>query len=366
VKRKSQAAPGDGVPLPGDASRTDLPDRVDGADGAPEAAPAPEAPRSPKLVADLPLTVAGARVLLEQLERIEAHEAGARSGDDPEDVHRMRVATRRLRAARRVFGPALADADPALDGPTLERANAELKALADALGRVRDLDVFVAALREHVEAAPAGDRAALDAMIAGRERERDAAQADLRALLDGGAIDFLRHDFHRTLEALAEPASAPAGKRRRERTVRRAAPRLIARALRRLEKGAADLLAPTSSELHARRIKAKRARYTAEFFAPAFGDALAGPVARLTAVQDALGELHDADVAVGALLGRIEAQPGAAARAADAAPLARLVARYLEQRDADLRTFRERWAALPGPRQLRRLLAGKVPPARKG
>jgi CHAD domain len=156
VRRKSQAAPGDGVPLPGDASRTDLPDRVDGADGAPEAAPAAPAapaPRSPKLVADLPLAVAGARVMLEQLERIEAHQAGARSGDDPEDVHRMRVATRRLRAARRVFGPALADASPALDGSTLERANAELKALADALGRVRDLDVFAAALREHVEAA---------------------------------------------------------------------------------------------------------------------------------------------------------------------------------------------------------------------
>jgi CHAD domain-containing protein len=195
-------------------------------------------------------------------------------------------------------------------------------------------------------------------MIADRERERDAAQADLRALLDGGAIDFLRHDFHRTLEALAEPASAPAGKRRRKRTVRRAAPRLIARALRRLEKDEEDLLAPSSSELHQRRIRTKRARYACEFFAPAFGDALDEPVARLTALQDILGETHDADVAVGALLGAIEGVSADPARAQDAGAIARLAARYAAERDAGLPTFRERWRARPRPGRLRRALKG--------
>jgi CHAD domain-containing protein len=358
VKRKSRAAPSDGGPPHGDASPTDLPDRADGGDGAPEAAPAAPAARSPKLVADLPLAVAGARVMLEQLERIEAHEAGARSGDDPEDVHRMRVATRRLRAARRVFGPALADASPALDGPTLERATAELRVLADALGRVRDLDVFAAALRRHAEAAPAGDRAALDAMIADRERERDAAQADLRALLDGGAIDFLRHDFHGVLTVLAQQEGESAGKRARKRTVRRAAPRLIARALRRLEKDEDDLLAPASSELHERRIRAKRARYACEFFAPAFGDVLDEPVARLTALQDTLGKIHDADVAVGPLLGAIEGVSADPARARDAGAIARLAARYVAERDAGLPTFRERWRARPRPGRRRRALKG--------
>jgi CHAD domain-containing protein len=314
------------------------------------------ASRSPEFVADLPLAVAGARVVLEHLERIEAHEAGARSGGDPEDVHRMRAATRRPRAARRDFGPAMADASPALDGPTLQRAHAELKALHDALGRVRDLDVFVAALREHVEETPAGDRAALDAMIA--DRERDAAQADLHALLDGGAIDFLRHDFHRTLEALAEPAREPSGTRSRKRAVRRAAPRLIARALRRLETGEEDLLASTSSELHARRIRAKRARYACEFFAPASGDVLDEPVARLTALQDSLGEIHDADVAVGALLGAIEGVSADPARAQDAGAIARLAARYAAERGAGLPTFRERWWARPRPGRRRRALKG--------
>jgi CHAD domain-containing protein len=303
----------------------------------------------------LTLPAAGARVMLEQLERIEAHEQGARGGKDPEDVHRMRVATRRLRAARRVFREALAGA---ID---LERANTELKALATALGRARDLDVFAAALRRHARTAPPADRPALKAMIADLQRQKAIAQEELQRFLDEGALAYLRSELHGQLQAVAERGVG----RKRER-VKRTAPRLIERALRRLYRDQERLLAPTSTELHARRILAKRARYTAEFFAPAFGDALDESIARLTAVQDTLGEIHDADVAVGALLGRIEAQGGGAARAADAAPLARLVARYLEQRDAALLAVRERWAALPGPRQVRRLLAGKVTPAGKG
>jgi CHAD domain-containing protein len=293
--------------------------------------------------------------MLEQLQRIEAHEQGARVGKDPEDVHRMRVATRRLRAARRVFREALAGA---ID---LERANAELKALATVLGRARDLDVFAAALRRHARAAPPADRPALKAMIADLQRQKATAQEELQRFLDEGALTYLRSELHGQLQAVAEMGAG----RKRER-VQRTAPRLIERALRRLCRDQGSLLAPTSAELHERRILAKRARYTAEFFAPAFGDVLDESIARLTEVQDTLGEVHDADVAVGALLGRIEAQTGDAARAADAAPLARLVARYLEQRDADLLTFRERWAALPSPRQVRRLLAGKVTLARKG
>ncbi|MGH2353419.1 MAG: CHAD domain-containing protein, partial [Chloroflexota bacterium] len=112
--------------------------------------------------------------MLAQLERILEHEPGARHGDDPEDVHKMRVASRRLRAARRVFRPALAG------GIDLERANDELKTLATALGRVRDPDVFADALRRHAREAPEGDQPALERLVEARERARAAAQADLR------------------------------------------------------------------------------------------------------------------------------------------------------------------------------------------
>jgi CHAD domain-containing protein len=334
---------------------------------SPPGAPAPpeppeEGPAAPPVAAgasptqdgaafgDLSVAVAGARLMLEQLDRLEAHERGARSGADPEDVHRMRVATRRLRAARRVFRGALTAA-PDLD---LERANGELRALATALGRVRDLDVFAAAVRRHAKAAPPADRPALQALVADLKKDKRAGQAELRTFLDGEALTYLRGGFR---DALAALAARGAGRKRD--SVARRAPRLIARALRRLYAAPETLLAPASTELHERRILAKRARYAGEFFAPAFGDTLTEPIARLTAVQDVLGEIHDADVATGVLLGRIEEVAGDAARAPEAAPLARLVARYLEQRDADLRTFRERWELLPGAAELKRALRRK-------
>jgi tetratricopeptide (TPR) repeat protein len=111
-------AGGAGGPVPDSAPEEDAGAAPDAPGGVPDGVPFER----------LSLPAAGARVMLEQLQRIEAREPGARGGKDPEDVHRMRVATRRLRAARRVFREALAGA---LD---LERANAELKALATALG----------------------------------------------------------------------------------------------------------------------------------------------------------------------------------------------------------------------------------------
>jgi CHAD domain-containing protein len=310
-------------------------------------APPPQPPTD--VSADLPLAAAGARVMLEQLRRIESFEAGARGGDDPEDVHRMRVATRRLRAARRVF-------KDALDGESLDRANDALKALAAALGRVRDLDVFVAALRELAAEAPEADRPALERLIATHEQTRPEAQAALRALLDGGTVDYLRGEFKQLLETLAAETSARAHSGKGRRPVRRAAPRLIVKALRRLYRDEDDLLAPASTELHERRITAKRARYAGEFFAPAYGDALDEPIAALTAAQDVLGEVHDADVAVAVLLGEIERVARDPDAAPDAGAIARLAARYAAARDAHLTTVRERWRAMPRPKALRRAL----------
>jgi CHAD domain-containing protein len=317
----------------------------------------------------VPLAVAGARVMLEQLERLLKREAGVRRGDDPEDVHQMRVASRRLRAARRVFRKAL-------EGPVdLERANEELRTLARGLGQVRDLDVFGAALRQRAEQADPADRPALERLAATFEEQRDAARAELLSLLDGGALTYLRTEFRAALEAVASgtpaeepPATAdgrgngratgqavPARRMKRQR-VGRTAPRLIARAMQRLRDHRHVLLAPTSSELHEIRIAAKRARYTGEFFAPAFGPSLSDAIKRLTAVQESLGAVHDADVAEETLLRALQEMAPDPQRAPDAGAVSRLIARHREEREAHLQTFREQWRALPRPKHLRREL----------
>ena len=63
----------------------------------------PKVPTSPGIKADDPLGEAGRKVLRMHLARMLNFEAGTRSGEDSEELHRMRVATRRMRAAWRVF-----------------------------------------------------------------------------------------------------------------------------------------------------------------------------------------------------------------------------------------------------------------------
>src|SRR5262245_33846135 len=112
-----------------------------------------------------------------QLEAIRAHDPGTRLGEDAEQLHQMRVATRRvrsiLRAARSMFTP---EAVTAL--------REELGWLGAALGEVRDLDV----MRDHVRAELATlhpqDRAAGRRLLGRLERARGRQREVLLAALD--------------------------------------------------------------------------------------------------------------------------------------------------------------------------------------
>ncbi|HEY0636908.1 MAG TPA: CHAD domain-containing protein, partial [Pseudonocardiaceae bacterium] len=85
------------------------------------------------------------RVALDtRLRAMLAHEAGTRSGVDPEDLHQMRVAVRRTRAVLRA-------ARPLLDRRWADGLRARLGDVGRALGPVRDLDVLLERL--HGEAA---------------------------------------------------------------------------------------------------------------------------------------------------------------------------------------------------------------------
>jgi CHAD domain-containing protein len=256
-----------------------------------------------------------------QLDRLLELEAAVREHADPEAVHRMRVATRRLRAARR-FVPALA------------AAGEPLRELADALGRVRDLDVFIAGLRQ--DAAAAGseeERAAIERIVDARTRERCARHAELVRALDGPAMGEVR--------ALCERLAAAEGPNGR-------APKLIRKSLRRLRRRGRGLRAATGEQLHAVRIAAKRFRYTCEFLAPALRD----EIALATAIQDALGQLHDDQVAVGLLLRHLASANG------EAGAVGRLIELRLQRRDALLTRFQELWDELPSGRAVERRIEG--------
>jgi len=297
-------------------------------------------------VSRLSLGQLGARIMLEQLEQIEKHEPGARAGSDPEELHKMRVATRRLRVAFGVFEEELAKAGVG------ELPVEEAKQVADALGGVRDLDVFIEWLDEQGRNPGSGESgaAAIRHVRADRSARRNEARRRMIETLDGPAPVALGNALTTQLEAIGCASfMVPGDGVRKKDRVARAGKRLLERSRKRLVKRGAGLFAPTMGELHSVRIAAKRFRYTCEFVRPALpvsDAALAAAIERATAVQDTLGELHDAHIAEAALLDdAIGAGMGGDGPAA--AGIAALAKGQRARAEAALLGFREAWEQVP-------------------
>jgi CHAD domain-containing protein len=91
---------------------------------------------------------------------------------DIERLHRMRVASRRLRAALEVF-------EACFPGETHAATLAEVKTLADALGERRDRDVAIAALEDFARGLPAADRPGVASLVATLRAEQATANGKL-------------------------------------------------------------------------------------------------------------------------------------------------------------------------------------------
>jgi CHAD domain-containing protein len=206
-----------------------------------------------------------------------AHDPGTRRGDDPEDLHQLRVATRRLRAFLRAARPLL---DPEWAQPLRE----ELGWLGSHLGPARDLDVMLVRLRDEV-AALDGDAGAAAGLLEELEEERGAAYGDVVATLEGERYYALLD----RLEAASDPPSTgddtPLAK-------------IFAKETKRMRKTFGKLGShPEDDDLHASRIAVKRARYAADLAAHELGGAGEKFVSVAKQLQDILGDHQDAVVA---------------------------------------------------------------------
>ncbi len=232
------------------------------------------------------------------LRQIEGNAAGLIADDDPEWVHQMRVGARRLRAC-------LALARDFVPVHALEPLQAELRWLADALGPVRDLDVFAKQTLPTLSGATNGlpaDRVVQSALRALARRvnvRRTAARTTARA-----AVASPR--FQQLLLAVAAWCATPdlgtaAGSDEREMLAGRArdlGKRLLRGRHRKLAELGGQVADGTPEERHAARIAAKKLRYATEFFATLFPRKRTNAYRKaLTALQDVLGELNDAAVA---------------------------------------------------------------------
>jgi CHAD domain-containing protein len=224
-----------------------------------------------------PPSVALGAALGEQARRLLLHDPGVRLGSDPEDLHQLRVATRRLRAFLRAGRRLL---EPAWSEPLRD----EIGWLGGALGPARDLDVLIDRLV--ADADVIGVHAeGVEGLLQQLEAEREAAR---RVVVGALSSDRYLALLDR-LEHVSEPE--PSGDETSLREIWRAEWRRTRRALDGLDEGSPD------DDLHRGRIRVKRARYAAELAAHELGKDGARFVDAAKRLQDVLGEHQDAVVA---------------------------------------------------------------------
>lgn len=137
----------------------------------------------------------------QQLHEMLMHLHGTRAGDDPEALHDMRVASRRLRAALSVFSQVYPE-------KTFKPLEKQVARVTDALGAVRDADVQIEFMQGKRDAAPESARVGLDAFIDTLSKDRDAERVHLVKALDALEKSRFRKDFDALLAA-ADTAPVP-------------------------------------------------------------------------------------------------------------------------------------------------------------
>ena len=225
------------------------------------------------------------RVLRKQFGIFLAHEPGTRIGEDPEELHDMRVATRRMRAAMKIFEDSL---------PARTRAFREsLKWVAGALGEVRDIDVQLGHLESWVSDAAPEDREPLMALRTVLEEQRAKARKAMLRVLDSRRYAKLIDSFAGFLQK--GPSRRAAGARQ---PIMEAAPGLVRKPYRKVRKLGDPLTEESSAEeFHELRKKGKRLRYALEFLSGIYGEPIQEFIEPLKDLQDVLGDHQDAEVA---------------------------------------------------------------------
>ena len=245
----------------------------------------------------------GVQRLLPLLDAFSKEIEGVKTAQDIEHIHRMRVASRRLRAALPLFASCFPE-------KKYQQWMEEIRKVTRALGEARDTDVQIAFLtklikkrdaRKHADdpdSAPSfrltGDVETI--LLSGLQKKRlklqTAVVSSLENLENSGVIDEMRVFFHNQ-----EMRAKSTRKKPSPYGIAPVAASRIARRLTKLHSYEGWVHNPDAiAEHHAIRIAAKKLRYTMEVYGPLYRRGLKKPLSRVKKIQEILGDLHDCDV----------------------------------------------------------------------
>ncbi|MBP6016708.1 MAG: CHAD domain-containing protein [Candidatus Promineofilum sp.] len=266
---------------------------------------------------DLPISEAGRLLMLDELKTIQAFWEPCRESAEITAVHETRKAIRRSFTLFKLFAPYFAAKD-------LRRARAGLRRIMQRLAPCRDIAVFRSKLVAYNEAAE-HPLSKLEAYWAGRQEKADDRLRQFLARKSAAAI------ISRYADLLAAPGTGvgSAGDSAAPLLVGHALPALVFERLGRVRAWGEIRLAARPEQFHQLRIQFKELRYTLAFFEDILRPDAAAILDLSRRIQDHLGDLNDARVAVDLLQGMKKHRREADCyRVCQQAELARLIAGF--------------------------------------
>lgn len=231
-----------------------------------------------------------AQYLRKQLKQLSAQFDGIRSAENAEFVHRARVASRRLRAALRMFRDCL-------PRRTVKQWRKTMRRVTKELGDARDRDVqiaFMTSVLQNVEQ-PA-QLAGIARILVKLELAREGLQPQILAALDRLQASGALEEMNATAKAMLADEDEARGKTPGCERPRELGEYILSQ-LEELLSHQDSLSRPDDAEAHhAMRIAAKRLRYSMEICKPAYNGHLEESLTAIKEVQGLLGEIHDCDV----------------------------------------------------------------------
>jgi putative phosphoesterase len=244
----------------------------------------------------------GAETLLSRTEELKKQMEGVRKNDDVEYVHKLRVGSRRVRAALGIF-------EPCFQRKRGRKWKKTIKNLTRSAGAARDADVQIAFLEDYSSRGDQPDARALDYLITLQKARRAGMQSDVVKTLDDAEASGILEDILDSSTQVIRGEENSESNIKTLPTYQKAYNQISTRLdeVQALEQFVHDENAITKH--HELRIAAKRLRYTMEIFSPIYTDGLKDNISLMKQYQDALGEIHDYDVWAEALKADIQDIP---------------------------------------------------------
>jgi CHAD domain-containing protein len=236
------------------------------------------------------LAEAGRKVWLYFFAEMLRHEEGTLLGENIEELHDMRVATRRMRSAFDIFSPAF---EPRI----MKRYLKGLRSTGRALGGVRDMDVLLENAINYQRKMKENARPGLEPLLAAWKQTIEKKRSKMIKLLQSEDYHSFKYNFNlflQTAESNKNPMIKNDGMNTRLRDV---VPVLVYSRFAAVRAYDTILITASITQLHALRIEFKKFRYTLEYFKEILGEGANQAISELKQLQDHLGKLHDADVA---------------------------------------------------------------------